>query len=83
MALSLFDWPAGGLVWVAVTTNPTADWIARQISEAFPWNEVPRYLIRDRDRVYGTMVTRRCELWASVTNPSLAARLGKTVLRKD
>ena len=34
-------------------------WIARQISEAFPWNEAPRYLIRDRDRVYGTMVTRR------------------------
>src|SRR5438477_178897 len=29
------------------------------ISEAFPWNEAPRYLIRDRDRVYGTMVTRR------------------------
>jgi len=47
------------LVWVAVTTNPTAEWIARQISEAFPWNEAPRYLIRDRDHVYGTMVTRR------------------------
>jgi Integrase core domain len=47
------------LVWVAVTTNPTAEWIARQISEAFPWTEAPRYLIRDRDRVYGTMVTRR------------------------
>jgi len=47
------------LVWVAVTTNPTAEWIVRQISEAFPWNEAPRYLIRDRDRVYGTMVTRR------------------------
>ena len=47
------------LVWVAVTTNPTAEWIARQISEAFPWNEAPRYLIRDRDRVYGTIVTRR------------------------
>src|SRR6201981_2999512 len=47
------------LVWVAVTTNPTAEWIARQISEAFPWNEAPRYLIRDRDRVYDTMVTRR------------------------
>jgi hypothetical protein len=49
------------LVWVAVTTNPTAEWIARQISEAFPWNEAPRYLIRDRDRVYGTMVTRRVQ----------------------
>jgi hypothetical protein len=37
----------------------TAEWIARQISEAFPWNEAPRYLIRDRDGVYGTTVTRR------------------------
>jgi transposase InsO family protein len=47
------------LVWVNVTTNPTAEWIASQITEAFPWNEAPRYLIRDRDRVYGTVVTRR------------------------
>jgi integrase-like protein len=47
------------LVWVAVTPNPTAEWIARQISEAFPWNEAPRYLIRDRDGVYRTTVTRR------------------------
>jgi len=47
------------LVWINVTTNPTAEWIARQITEAFPWNEVPHYLIRDRDRIYGSMVTRR------------------------
>jgi len=46
------------LVWINVTTNPTAEWIARQISEAFPWNGNPQYLIRDRDRIYGTMVTR-------------------------
>jgi hypothetical protein len=36
-----------------------------QISEAFPWNEAPRYLIRDRDRVYGTMVTRRVRAMGS------------------
>ena len=47
------------LMWVAVTANPTAEWIARQISEAFPWNEAPRYLVRDQDYVYGAMVTRR------------------------
>ncbi len=47
------------LVWINVTTNPTAEWIARQITEAFPWNEAPRYLIRDRDQIYGTVVTRR------------------------
>jgi transposase InsO family protein len=47
------------LVWINVTANPTAEWIARQITEAFPWSEAPRYLIRDRDRVYGTVVLRR------------------------
>jgi transposase InsO family protein len=47
------------LVWINVTSNPTADWIARQITDAFPWNEAPRYLIRDRDCVYGVAVTRR------------------------
>jgi hypothetical protein len=47
------------LVWIGVTAHPTAEWIARQITEAFPWHEVPRYLIRDRDRIYGAAVTRR------------------------
>jgi transposase InsO family protein len=47
------------LIWINVTTNPTAEWIARQITEAFPWNEAPRYMIRDRDRVYGTVVVHR------------------------
>jgi transposase InsO family protein len=47
------------LVWVSVTTHPTAEWVARQITEAFPWNEAPRYMIRDRDRIYGAVVTRR------------------------
>ena len=49
------------LVWISVTANPTAEWIAHQITEAFPWNEVPHYLIRDRDRIYGTIVTRRLQ----------------------
>ncbi len=47
------------LVWISVTTHPTAEWVARQITEAFPWNEAPRYLIRDRDQIYGSVVTRR------------------------
>ena len=33
--------------------HPTAEWIAQQVTEAFPWNEAPRYLIRDPDRTYG------------------------------
>src|SRR3981081_1433346 len=47
------------LVWISVTTHPTAEWVARQITEAFPWNEAPHYIIRDRDRIYGAVVTRR------------------------
>jgi transposase InsO family protein len=47
------------IVWINVTTNPTAEWVARQITEAFPWDEAPHYMIRDRDRIYGGVVTRR------------------------
>ena len=47
------------LIWINVTAHLTAEWIARQLTEAFPWNEVPRYLMRDRDRIYGAVVMRR------------------------
>src|ERR1035437_7348385 len=42
------------LVWINVTKNLTAEWIAGQLAEAFPWDEAPRHLIRDQDRIYGT-----------------------------
>ncbi len=47
------------LIWINVTQSPTAEWIARQLTEAFPWDEAPNYLIRDRDRIYGELVQRR------------------------
>jgi transposase InsO family protein len=47
------------LVWINVTKSPTAEWIARQLTEAFPWSAAPRYLIRDQDRIYGSIVARR------------------------
>ena len=47
------------IVHFAVTTNPTAAWTARQLTEAFPWDEAPRYLLRDRDRIYGEELTAR------------------------
>src|SRR2546429_9427961 len=47
------------LVWINVTSHPTAEWIAQQITEAFPWSEAPRYLIRDQDGIYGAAVMRR------------------------
>ena len=47
--------------WVSfgVTANPNAEWIAGQITEAFPWDHAPRYLIRDRDTSYGAVFVRR------------------------
>ncbi|WP_292528729.1 integrase core domain-containing protein [Methylocystis sp.] len=47
------------LVWANGARHPTAQWIARQITGAFPWDEARRYLIRDRDGVFGAVVTRR------------------------
>jgi transposase InsO family protein len=61
------------LVWINVTTNPTAEWIARQITEAFPWDEAPHYLIRDRDRIYGSVVTRRLRAMGIRDKPTAPA----------
>jgi transposase InsO family protein len=47
------------LLWFAVTRNPTAEWLAQQIVEAFPWNRAPTYLVRDNDGAYGQAFTRR------------------------
>ena len=50
------------ILWIGVTTNPTAEWLANQITQAFPWDTAPTYLIRDNDGAYGVLFTRR--LWA-------------------
>ena len=47
------------LRWFAVTHNPTAEWLARQITEAFPWDSAPKYLIRDNDRAFGAAFKAR------------------------
>jgi transposase InsO family protein len=47
------------LLWFAVTRRPTAEWLARQIVEAFPWDTAPAYVVRDNDGVYGRVFTRR------------------------
>jgi transposase InsO family protein len=47
------------LLWFEVTRHPTAAWLARQITEAFPWASAPAYLVRDNDRAYGHVVTTR------------------------
>jgi hypothetical protein len=61
------------LVWISVTTNPTAEWVARQVTEAFPWNEAPRYMIRDRDRIYDAVLTRRLRAMGIRDKPTAPA----------
>jgi hypothetical protein len=48
------------ILWLGVTPNPSAEWLARQLTEAgggWEWN--PSYIVRDRDRVYGKIFARR------------------------
>jgi transposase InsO family protein len=47
------------LLWFEVTRHPTAEWLARQITEAFPWTSAPAYLVRDNDGAYGHVFTSR------------------------
>jgi transposase InsO family protein len=47
------------LVSISVTNNPTPAWIADQVIDAFPWDEAPHHLIRDRDGAFGPAYTRR------------------------
>lgn len=61
------------LVWINVTTNPTAEWVARQITEAFPWDSSPGYIIRDRDQIYGAVVTRRLRAMGIRDKPTAPA----------
>src|SRR5260370_22006341 len=66
------------ILWFGVTANPTAEWIANQVTEACGWEQAPRYLIRDRD---GPMVRSSSEdfdQWAFVTGRHRRAPHGKT-----
>ena len=47
------------LLWFEVTRHPTAEWLARQITEAFPWTSAPAYLVRDNDGAFGHVFTSR------------------------
>jgi hypothetical protein len=47
------DRDGGGLFTLRSPQNPTQDWLAGQVTEAFPWDTAPGYLLRDRDKSYG------------------------------
>jgi Integrase core domain len=63
------------LARIAVTSNPTAQWIAGQVTEAFPWDEAPRHLICDRDGAFGSAYTRRIRAMAIRDHPVAARSL--------
>ena len=47
------------IVHFHVTEHPTVEWTAQQVVDAFPWDTAPRYLLHDRDRIYGAFLHRR------------------------
>jgi transposase InsO family protein len=47
------------ILWLGVTAHPTAEWISNQLTAACGWEQLPRYLIRDRDACYGDIFVRR------------------------
>jgi hypothetical protein len=69
------------LLWIVVTRNPTAEWLARQITEACPWDSAPTYLIRDNDRALASRSRLASERWVSGTGPPLSGRPGRRIER--
>jgi hypothetical protein len=47
------------IVHFNVTEHPSAEWTAQQMVDAFPWDTAPRYLLRDRDQIYGGYFSQR------------------------
>ena len=60
------------ILWLGVTAHPTAEWIARQLTEAYGWTAAPRYLVRDRDAVYGDIFIRRLQAMGIRDRPTAA-----------
>jgi transposase InsO family protein len=52
-----------------VTAHPTAEWVARQLTEACGWDGTPEYLVRDHDSVYGAIFTRRLRAMGTRDRP--------------
>ena len=61
------------IMWLGVTAHPTAEWITRQLAEAYGWKEAPQYVVRNRDAVYGDIFIRRLQAMGIRDRP-IAAR---------
>src|SRR5271165_1153001 len=71
------------MVSISVTNNPSAEWIAGQVTDAFPWDEAPRHVIRDRDSAFGPALTCRIRAMEIRDILSHRARHGRTGTLSD
>ena len=60
------------ILWLGVTAHPTAEWIARQLTEAYGWTAAPQYMVRDHDAVYGDIFIRRLRAMGIRDRPTAA-----------
>jgi hypothetical protein len=68
------------ILWSGVTTNPVAEWLTQQITEAFPWDTTPRYLVRDNDGAYGMYSGAGFGPWEFVIAPSRPGLHGRMAM---
>ena len=66
-----------------MTRNPTAEWLARQITEAFPWDSAPKYLVRDNDRAFGAAFKARVRAIGIRASRFTAACFGFLILSQS
>ena len=69
------------ILWFGVTAHPTAEWIANQVTEACGWEQVPRYLIRDREPMARSSYEDFGQ-WAFATDQRLRAPRGRMDMLK-
>jgi putative transposase len=89
--LLILDHERRRVVHFNITEHPTAQWTAQQVVDAFPWDEAPRYLLRDRDRIYGAAFRQRVQHmgieevliapWSPWQNPYVERLIGS--IRRD
>jgi hypothetical protein len=68
------------LLWFEVTRHPTAMWLARQITEAFPWISAPTYLLRDNDGAYRQAFIHRVIAMGIRDRPTSPVHRGRMVM---
>jgi putative transposase len=66
-----------------VTRHPTAGWLSRQVTEAFPWDTAPRFLLRDRDASYGEPFSKRVAAMGITEVITADVHLGRILMSRE